>query len=292
MSANTPQTKEQILVTKDRSRFRITLALIILGALAFSIVAGWLGLVKPVAAADLSNGAFCIAATYDSDPEFTGKAGNCKPAAPIEAPATRTDFAMFQQFDFTASTDFYTRVNWADGKTYGFTHDNGFYDDGLPALFESDYGQGDLTCAAEFDLCAIRVEITDTTDGSMIASVTKEGIEGNGTGQDGGVDFFDIFTSKLTNSSRFADGGVYLKTFEGRLVDIEEIKSSANLPEFYPGDTLNYKVDIYASKDGVEVPMGTLSGTMTADQCAVKEDLADWNGTRTVQLWSSCTIDL
>jgi hypothetical protein len=79
MHANSPQTQEQVLASKDRSQFRLTLALIILGALAFSIVAGWVGLVKPVAAADLSNGGFCIPAHSTADPEVKGMAGNCKP---------------------------------------------------------------------------------------------------------------------------------------------------------------------------------------------------------------------
>lgn len=97
MHANSPQTKEQVLATKDRSRFRLTLALIILGALAFSIVAGWLGLVKPVAAADLSNGAFCITAKSDNDPEIKGMAGNCKPEAPT-APVEVPDIAISKEY--------------------------------------------------------------------------------------------------------------------------------------------------------------------------------------------------
>ncbi|NWL35535.1 hypothetical protein [Paenarthrobacter nitroguajacolicus] len=73
----TTQLPESAIAAKERNRFRLTLALIIVAAFVLSMLAGWLGLVKP-SAATLSNGGFCIMATgYDG--EFTGKAGakNC-----------------------------------------------------------------------------------------------------------------------------------------------------------------------------------------------------------------------
>ncbi|MEU4014248.1 hypothetical protein AB0E56_03190 [Microbacterium sp. NPDC028030] len=88
MSTNIPQTQEQALATKERFRFRLILAFIILVAFIVSMVLGWLGIIKP-SAATLDNGGFCIASTYDSDPEIQGKAGakNCGVAELPEIPA-------------------------------------------------------------------------------------------------------------------------------------------------------------------------------------------------------------
>lgn len=99
MSTNIPQTKEQALAAKERFRFRITLLLIIIASMLLVAMLGWTGIIKPVAAADLSNGAFCMKVTNDSDPEITGMAGpkNCGTAElppVVTPPAPKPDLAI------------------------------------------------------------------------------------------------------------------------------------------------------------------------------------------------------
>lgn len=83
MSTTTPQTKEQALASKERFRFRLTLLAIVVSTTLAVAMLSWMGFIKPVSAADLSNGCFKIKATGSSE-EFTGIAGseNCGEAPP------------------------------------------------------------------------------------------------------------------------------------------------------------------------------------------------------------------
>lgn len=75
----------QRTTAKDRLPFLLAVAAII--ALVLALIASWLGIIKPVAAADLSNGAFCVKVTNDKEPEINATAGNCRTApAPVERP--------------------------------------------------------------------------------------------------------------------------------------------------------------------------------------------------------------
>ncbi|MGW9021116.1 hypothetical protein ACWGOE_06495 [Leucobacter chromiiresistens] len=95
MSTNTPQTTEQALATKERFRFRITLLLIITATMILMAILSTLGIIKPVAAADLSNGAFCVKVTNDREPDIFGMAGakNCgavEDEEPVVTPPVKT----------------------------------------------------------------------------------------------------------------------------------------------------------------------------------------------------------
>lgn len=95
MSANTPQTKEQILASKEKLRFRLLLLIIIIATTLVVAMLNWMGFIKPVAAADLSNGAFCVKVTNDKEPDITGMAGarNCgsgEGEPPVVTPPVKT----------------------------------------------------------------------------------------------------------------------------------------------------------------------------------------------------------
>lgn len=74
MSANIPQTKEQALASKEKLRFRLLLLIIMITTTLVVAMLNWMGLIKPGAAASMSNGGFCIVASGYDD-EFAGKAG-------------------------------------------------------------------------------------------------------------------------------------------------------------------------------------------------------------------------
>lgn len=99
MSTNIRQTKEQALASKEQFWFRLKLVVAIALVFLFVLVASWLGIIKPVAAADLSNGAFCVKVTNDKEPDIFGMAGakNCGEAEVppvVTPPAPKPNLAI------------------------------------------------------------------------------------------------------------------------------------------------------------------------------------------------------